>query len=237
MSSKPIDETRYKKLAGEAAADHLASGMVVGLGHGSTAVWAIRRLAELLWDGKLENIWAIPCSKQVESLAHSLRIPLTTLAEHPVIDLTIDGADEVDPRLNLIKGAGGALLHEKIIAQASRRELIVVDAGKLVPVLGSRGPLPVEVVPFGLRTQAEFLAGLGAKVALRENEAGDPYVSDEGNHIFDCDFGAIHDPARLAARLDGRAGIVGHGLFLGLASEVIVAGPAGIERIAPPDAP
>jgi ribose 5-phosphate isomerase A len=187
-------------------------------------------------------------SNAVAALARSLGIPLTTLAEVPVIDLTIDGADEVDPHLNLIKGGGGALLREKIVAQASRREVIVVDAEKLSPALGTRWAVPVEVFPFAWRSQQEYLKGLGARVTLRREQGaagggtggGAPFRTDEGNMILDCHFGPLPDPVALealAARLDGRAGVAGHGLFLGLASEVFVAGTAGVRRLTPPGAP
>ena len=151
--------------------------------------------------------------------------------EHPVVDLTIDGADEVDPDLNLIKGGGGALLHEKIVAQASRREIIVVDQAKLSPALGTLWPVPVEVVPFGYRSQAAYLESLGAKITLRQSNDGAPFETDQGNLILDCRFGPIPDPARLAVRLNRRAGIVEHGLFLGLATGIIVAGEQGIRYV------
>jgi ribose 5-phosphate isomerase A len=160
-----------------------------------------------------------------------LGIPLTTLDEHPVVDLAIDGADEVDPDLNLIKGGGGALLREKIVAQASRREIIVVDETKLSPALGTYWPVPVEIVPFGWHVQAAYLESLGAKPVLRLNDNGTPFETDQGNLILDTHFGPIPDPAQLAARLDGRAGIVEHGLFLGLVTDVIVAGADDIRHL------
>ena len=205
--------------------------MVVGLGHGSTAIFAVRRIARLLHEGRLRDIIGVPCSRQVEEDARRLGIPLTTLDEHPVIDLTIDGADEVDPDLNVIKGGGGALLREKIIAQASRREIIVVDESKLSPALGTHWPVPVEVAPFGWRSQAAFLDSLGAEVILRLNSDGSPFDTDQGNLILDCHFGPISDPAQLAARLNERAGIVEHGLFLGSATDVVVAGVEGVRHI------
>lgn len=221
------DLPRYKRQAAEEAAGFIESGMVVGLGHGSTAVFAVRRIGEFLKTGQLKEILGVPCSAQVEQEARQLGIPLTTLEEHPTLDITIDGADEVDPQLDLIKGAGGALLREKIVAQASCREIIVVDESKLAPVLGARRALPVEVVPFGWRTQAEYLQSLGARAVVRTKADGTFFATDQGNLILNCAFGPINQPAALAALLRERAGIVGHGLFLGLATDVIVAGPEG----------
>ena len=222
--------TRLKQEAAYRAVDYVESGMVLGLGEGSTAVWAVRRIAELYRDGKLRDIVGIPASAHMQSLAKSLGLPLSSLAEHPVIDLTIDGADEVDPQFNLIKGGGGALLREKIIAQASRREMIVVDDSKLVDTLGSNFPVPVEVVPFGWQVQAAFLESLGARVTQRQRD-GEPQKTDQGNLILDCDFGPIDQLGELANRIKGRTGIVEHGLFLDLASDVIVASAAEGARL------
>jgi ribose 5-phosphate isomerase A len=222
---------QLKQQTGRYAADFVESGMVVGLGHGSTAIFAVRRIAQLLREGQLREVVGVPCSRQVEEDARRLGIPLTTLDEHPIVDLTIDGADEVDPDLNVIKGGGGALLREKIVAQASRREIIVVDESKLSPALGTHWPVPVEVAPFGSRLQAAFLESLGAQPVLRQNTDGTPFKTDHGNLILDCNFGPISDPAQLAARLSGRAGIVEHGLFLGLATDVIVAGVEGVRHL------
>jgi ribose 5-phosphate isomerase A len=225
------DLLRYKQQAAEQAAEFIDSGMVVGLGHGSTAIFAVRRIAEFLKIGRLEAILGVPCSKEVEREARQLGIPLTTLEEHPVIDVTIDGADEVDPNLDLIKGAGGALLREKIVAQASRREIIVVDESKISPVLGTRRALPIEVVPFGWRTQTAYLQSLGARVSTRTNDDGSFFTTDQGNLILDCAFGPLVDPASLADDLSRRVGIVGHGLFLGLATDVLVAGAEGVRHL------
>ncbi|MCX7683089.1 MAG: ribose-5-phosphate isomerase RpiA [Anaerolineae bacterium] len=212
-----------KRRAAEYAVEFIAPGMVVGLGHGSTAIFAVRRIAELLQQGRLWDILGVPCSRQVEAEARALGIPLTSLEEHPVVDITIDGADEVDPALNVIKGGGGALLREKIVAQNSRREIIVVDESKLSPALGTKWAVPVEVLPFGWRTQASFLESLGAEVKVRQGEDGSVFKTDQGNLILDCHFGPIADPYALADRLNGRAGIVEHGLFLGLVTDVVVA--------------
>ncbi|QAA77306.1 MAG: Ribose 5-phosphate isomerase A [Candidatus Bipolaricaulis sibiricus] len=225
------DPDRFKRAAAEEAVSLVRSGMALGLGHGTTAHYALVKLAEIVRSGLLRDVVGVPCSTQVEAEARELGIPLTTLDEHPVLDLTIDGADEVDPALNLIKGGGGALLREKIVAQASRREAIVVDEGKLSPVLGTRCAVPVEVVPFGWRTQVPFLTALGGEVILRRGADGAPFRTDGGNLILDCRFGPISDPVALARALDGRAGIVGHGLFLRLATDLFVAGPAGVRHV------
>jgi ribose 5-phosphate isomerase A len=225
------DIVELKRMAAERAVEFIEPGMVVGLGAGSTAALAVQRIAQLLREGKLRDVVGVPCSIQVEAEARQLGIPLTTLEEHPAIDLTIDGADEVDPKLDLIKGGGGALLREKIVAQATRREIIVVDESKLSPALGTRWPVPVEVITFGWRSQAAYLESLGVRPTLRRNDDGTPYKTDQGNLVLDCDFGPISQPAQLAARLSGRAGIVEHGLFLGLATEVIVAGTEGIRHL------
>lgn len=220
-----------KQRAADEVLKYIQSGMIVGLGAGSTALLAVRGLAAMLARGELTGIKGIPCSRLIESEARRLGIPLTTLEDHPVVDLTFDGADEVDPALNLIKGGGGALLREKIVAQASRREIIIVDESKLSPVLGTHRAVPVEVSPFGWRTQATYLESLGARVSLRTDRKGRPFRTDQGNYILDSAFGPIRDPAGLAAAMDARTGIVAHGLFLGLASEVIVAGASGIRHL------
>jgi ribose 5-phosphate isomerase A len=219
---------RYKQQAAERAVAFVEPGMVLGLGAGSTALHALHRLADLLRQGQLRDVVGIPCSTEVAAEAQRLGVALTTLDERPAIDLTIDGADEVDPHMNLIKGGGGALLREKIVAQASRREIIIVDEEKLSPALGTRWALPVEVVPFGWRSQAAFLESLGARVTLRTGAGGSPYRTDQQNLILDCAFGPIAEPGALASRLSSRAGIVEHGLFLELATDLVVAGAAGV---------
>ncbi len=229
MASQTED---HKKAAAEAGAQLVESGMVVGLGHGSTALFAVRRLAELLGSGELNDIVGVPCSRFMEEEARRLGIPLTTLEHHPAVDMTIDGADEVDPDLNLIKGGGGALLREKIVAQASAREVIVVDEAKLAPALGTRWAVPVEVFEFGWRPTMEALTDLGAEVILRVTETGEPFRTDHRNLILDANFGPIEDAESLAARLDALAAVAGHGLFLGIATDVIVAGPGGVRHLA-----
>jgi ribose 5-phosphate isomerase A len=224
------DRDELKQAAGERAVEWIESGMVVGLGTGSTTVFAIRRLGELISSGQLAEIVGIPTSQESEVLANEVGIPLTTLADHPTIDLTIDGADEVDPAWNIIKGAGGALLREKVVAQASLREVIVVDDGKLVDQLGSTRALPVEVLQFAWKPEEEYLADLGAEAVVRRTSTGDVFVTDEGNWIFDCTFNGIADPERLAAQRSRRAGVVEHGLFLGLATDLVVASARGVEH-------
>jgi ribose 5-phosphate isomerase A len=226
-----VDTVQLKRQAAERAVEFVESGMVVGLGHGSTAIFAVRLIAQLLRSGKLRDILGVPCSSQVEKEAQQLSIPLTTLDENPVIDLTIDGADEVTSKLELIKGGGGALLREKIVAQASRREIIVVDESKLSPKLGTHCSVPVEVIPFGWRSQAAYLESLSARITRRKNANGTDFKTDQGNLILDCDFGPISHLKQLASNLNERAGIVEHGLFLGLATDLIVAGEQGVRHL------
>jgi ribose 5-phosphate isomerase A len=223
--------THLKRQAGEAAVTFVESGMVIGLGHGSTAIWALRLIAEKVRQGELRNLRAVPCSGKVAEDARQAGISLTDFDDIPAIDLTIDGADEVDAELNLIKGAGGALLREKIVAQASRREIIVVDRTKVVSQLGESRRLPVEIVPFGLASQLRYLESLGAEALLRRNKAGGLFHTDQRNFIADCAFGPLTAPAHLASALQNRAGLVGHGLFLGLATDLIVADENGVNHL------
>ncbi len=221
------DQNSLKRLAAERAVSFIESGMVVGLGHGSTSLLAVHELANRLKRGEVRDIVAIPCSPEIEAESRKLGIVITTLEDHPQIDLTVDGADEVDPHLNLIKGGGGALLREKIVAQASAREVIMVDESKLSTVLGTKWAVPVEVLEYGLRSQREFIESLGGKPALRGGSER-PFHTASGNFILDCDFGPINDPADLAAKLKQRTGIVEHGLFVGMATEVVVAAANGV---------
>lgn len=226
------DTTQLKQQAAYHAVSFVESGMVVGLGHGTTAIWAVRRLAERLEQGDLKDIFGIPVSKTVEQEALQLGIPLTTFAQHPVIDLTIDGADEVDPLLNLIKGGGGALLREKIVAQASRRNISIVDATKLSPALGTKFALPIEVIPFGWHSQLARLTELGATWTLRQQADGAPFVTDQGNHVLDGQFSApISDAYAIAHALEALATVVQHGLFLDLTTDLIVAEPTGVRHM------
>jgi len=219
-----------KQKAGSAAVDFVQSGMVVGLGTGSTAIWAVRRLAEMIHSKKLGDIVAVPTSAATEAEARKLKISLTSLEAHPSVDLAIDGADEVDAEMNLIKGGGGALLREKIVADASEREIIVVDGSKLSPRLGTRFALPVEVVPFAWCVEVSALESLGAHVLRRGGE--DPFLTDQRNFILDCDFGPIERPSELARRLDARPGVVAHGLFIDLATDLVVATERGVQHFA-----
>ncbi len=215
-----------KKQAAERAVEQIGSGMVVGLGTGSTAVYAVRAIGELLRNGRLTNIIAIPTSEATAALARECAIPLSTLNDHPIIDLTIDGADEIAPNLDLTKGLGGALLREKIVAAASKRNIIIADHTKLVEKLGSRAPIPVEVVGFAERPLTLFLESLGARVVRRPNKAGTaPFITDEHNLILDCHVAPLDDPAAFAQTVIGRPGVVEHGLFLGYATQAIVAMP------------
>jgi ribose 5-phosphate isomerase A len=206
-----------KQAAARAAAELVESGSIVGLGSGSTATYAIRFLGQRVREGL--KIVGIPTSQKTKQLAEQLGIPLSTLDEHPQIGIDIDGADEIDPQLNLIKGGGGALLREKIIASASRRFIVVGDSSKQVAHLG-KFPLPVEVIPFAQSLISKRIAGLGAQVSLRG--ADNPYVTDEGHHILDCKFGEIPDPPALAEKLRGIPGVVEHGLFIGMAELALV---------------
>ncbi len=222
---------QYKKEAAERAVELVQSGMVIGLGTGETATYAIRRIGALLRAGTLEDIEGVATSLATAAEAVRWGIPLLEESRATPTDITIDGADEIDPALNLIKGRGGALLREKIVAQTSRRVVIVADHSKLSPLLGTRSPLPVEVVPFGSRYQPEFLTRLmpQAQISFRL-VGGSPVRTDQGNFILDCVTGPIEQPEDLASRLQARAGVVAHGLFLGLATDVIVAGQSGIEH-------
>lgn len=224
-------QDELKQKAANRAVEYVDSGMVVGLGTGSTTEFAVKRIAERLKSADLKDIVGIPTSIRTQKLAGELNIPLCGLDDQPDIDVTIDGADEVDPDLNLIKGGGGALLREKVVAQASRRNIIIVDASKLSPCLGTHWALPIEVIPFAVKTEENFIKSLGASVTLRTEADGQPYKTDQNNFILDANLGEMADPNSIAARLDRRAGIVEHGLFLGLASDVIVAAEDSIRHL------
>lgn len=233
-SAKPDPQAALKKEAGEyAVSRYVRSGMTVGLGTGSTSIFAIRRIGEMLKSGELKNLVGFATSRASWDAAVELDIPMLTEDLPKNIDVTIDGADEVDPQLNLIKGGGGALLREKLVAQASAKEIIIVDESKLSPCLGTKHTLPVEVMHFGWRSQARFLQSLGAKYVIRQTASGEEYRTDQGNMILDCNFGPITDLTKLARALDARAGIIEHGLFLNLASVVIVASPSGVRELKP----
>jgi ribose 5-phosphate isomerase A len=223
-------QTLLKRQAGEKAAEYVKDGMVVGLGTGSTVEWTIRKLGERVADGL--DIIGIPTSVRSEVLAKELGIALSTLLEHPKIDLTIDGADEVDPNLNLIKGLGGALTREKIVAANSRDEIIVVDDSKLVELLGTKSPVPVEVIPFAWNTCKFKLEGLQPKPSpiLRKATEG-IYVTDNNNYILDCRFEKINEPLLIESKINNIPGVIENGLFLNLTSSVIVASLDGIKTL------
>jgi ribose 5-phosphate isomerase A len=209
-----------KEAAARASLAYLKDGQIVGIGSGSTVAHFIRLLGEQVKKGL--RIRGIPTSEHSGQEATKLGIALTTLDECQEIDVTVDGADEVDPQLRLTKGGGGALLREKIVASASKRLVIIADSTKRVPVLG-KFPLPVEVIKFAQAVVKKKIEAMGAQVALRRAANGDPYLTDENNHILDCHFGKIVDPDGLARQLSDTPGVVEHGLFIGMASVVLVA--------------
>lgn len=225
--SKTVRDAK-KQAAAHAAVQFVESGNVVGLGSGSTATFAIQFLAKRVRSGL--KILGIPTSKATRQLAEQLGIPLTTFDKNPVIDIDIDGADEIDPQLNLIKGGGGAMLREKVIASASKRFVVVAESVKLVPHLG-KFPLPVEVISFAEALVKRRIEALGAQVTLRKQKDGGVYVTDEGHHIFDCNFGQIDDPPALNAKLHEIPGVVEHGLFIGLAETAFVGKDGGVVQV------
>lgn len=223
-----IDQEAQKKAAALAAVEQVSDGMVVGLGTGSTAHYALIKLAERVRSGL--RITAIPTSEATAAMARDYDIPLTSFAEHVMAEITIDGADEVERRsLALIKGRGGALLREKIVASASDRVVIIVDQSKLVEQLGAQAPVPVEITPFGWEATSRKLQEMGAVPTLRSGPGGGVFVTDGGNYILDCAFGPIADPRALADRLATTVGVIESGLFVDMADQVIAAGPDGIE--------
>ena len=223
-----------KELAGRAAAKLVVAGNIVGLGTGSTAYFAVVALGERVRAGL--NVIGIPTSDATAELARAAGVPLSTLDQHPEIDITIDGADEIDPQLRLIKGGGGALLREKIIATASKKMVVVADSSKLVSALG-RFPLPVEIIPFASAVLEKKITALGARCKLRTRADGSAFVTDEGHHILDCSFGKIADPAALARALNGMPGVVEHGLFIGIAKIALVGKASTVAEIRPKSTP
>ena len=217
-----------KQAAAKAAVELIQSGQIVGLGSGSTATYFVRMLADRVRQGL--KILGIPTSHATRELAEQLGIPLTTFEAHREIDIDIDGADEIDPRLNLIKGGGGAFLREKIIASVSKRFVVIADSAKQVQTLG-KFPLPVEVVSFAQSLIAPRIEKLGANVALRLRAGGTPYITDEGHHILDCTFGTISDPPALAAKLREIPGVVEHGLFIGMAEMALIGRDGNVARL------
>lgn len=217
-----------KKIAGEKAADYVENGMALGLGTGSTVRYFVEKVGEMVQEGL--KVVGVPTSKSTEDLAKECGIPLTTLEETPTLDMSVDGADEVDPSLNLIKGMGGALLREKIVAVSSREFIVVVDDSKMVEKLGTKSPLPVEVAPFGWSSCKEWIAQLGSVPVLRLVE-GKPYVTDNQNYLLECKFGGIEDVYELDANLHKLPGVVETGLFLDMACKVVVGKESGAEVI------
>jgi ribose 5-phosphate isomerase A len=228
MMSHAIQQDSWKQLAGEVAAKLIEDGMVIGLGSGSTAVYLVYALARRIQAG-LSIVGAVPTSKATEELAGNLGIPLTDLDTHPELDLDIDGADEIDGQLGLIKGGGGALLREKIVAATAKRFIVIADITKQVRQLGLNMPLPVETIPFAVTPVRKRLEALGANVQLRQL-AGQVYVTDNSNVILDCTFpGGIADPPELESRIKRIVGVVETGLFLNMASQAIIGGPEGVK--------
>jgi len=214
-----------KKIAGEKAVEYIEDGMIIGLGTGSTVEYMLKKLSELVKDGL--DIKGIPTSMHTRKIAKEYKIPVTTLEENPKVDLTIDGADEVDSNLNLIKGGGGALTREKIIAYHSKKEIIVIDESKIVKALGIDFPLPVEVLKFGWSSTKKTLGEFGCDIELRRI-VDEPYMTDNSNYILDCDFERIEDPEQLEKDLNCIPGVVENGLFIGLVDEVIVGSKQGV---------
>jgi ribose 5-phosphate isomerase A len=219
-----------KQSAGRAAAKLVRDGDIVGLGTGSTAYFAILALGERVKAGL--KIIGIPTSVRTGDLARSVGIPLGTLDEHPEIDITIDGADEIDRKLNLIKGGGGALLREKVVASATKKMIVVADSSKVVLTLG-KFPLPVEVISFARTVVERKIVALGASPKLRTQPDGSAFLTDNGNQILDCSFEKIADPSALALALSDTAGIVEHGLFIGLAKLALVGFSDRVEQLQP----
>ena len=217
-----------KRNAADAALKYVKSGMVLGLGTGSTALLFLDGVARLISAGA--DLKGVPTSFATADAAKQRGIPLTSLEEFPRLDLCVDGADEVDPKLDLIKGLGGALLREKIVAWASKRFVVIVDESKLVPHLGTNAPVPVEVHPFGWKNASLALEELGAQVELRKR-GGETVRTDNGNHILDARFGPLKAAPKLAMAISAIPGVVGHGLFLDMADAVLVGSAKGVRTL------
>lgn len=218
----------FKRQAGKFAADLAGPGQAIGLGHGSTALTVPPYLGARRLRGELAGTVFVPATYAMAEALRRHDLTVCGLDDRPVLDLVIDGADAIDGNLDCIKGGGGALLFEKILAQAARRLVLVADAGKLVSRLGSDHLLPVEIIPFALAPERRFLEEMGGNPILRLRPDGDPVRTERGNVLCDCAFGPLDDPAALAAELDGRAGVAGHGLFVGLAEMAVIGGPDGV---------
>lgn len=234
MTEPATDRERLKRETARRALEEVESGMRLGLGTGSTAAHFVDLLGDALERGDLTDLVGVPTSIRTAEQAEGRGIPLGSLHETAPLDLTVDGADEIDPELRLVKGLGGAHLREKMVAEASRRMVVVADDSKLVDRLGEKAPLPVEVVPFAWRAHLPFLEWLGAEPTLRSagSENDDPYVTDNGNLVLDCRFpDGIDDPDAVEDALRSRTGVVASGLFLGLATAAVVAGADGVRVI------
>ena len=221
-----MNTEHQKKIAAEKATEEVKNGMVIGLGTGSTVYYALLKLGEMIQDGL--NIIGIPTSEGTEKIATEQNIPLTTLAKHPTIELTIDGADEVDAHLNLIKGGGAALVREKIIANASNRIVIVVDESKVSQVLGSTFALPVEIIKFGWEATQREVDKVCGKSDLRGG-IDNPLITDNGNYILDCNFAGIPEPEKVELQLNNIPGVVENGIFVDRVDKVIIGTPNGIK--------
>ena len=230
----PAETDALKRAAAARALESVRDGMVLGLGTGSTIRFFLDLLGERVRAGKVTGIVGVPTSRRTAEIARGHGIRISRLRSQPRLDLTVDGADEVDPRGDLIKGLGGALLREKIVAQASDRFIVIVDESKVVERLGTRSPLPVEVTRFGSSRHQAFVAALGAEVTLRRTADGSRYVTSNGNYILDARFPeGIDDPVALDGALRARAGIVEHGMFLGMTTRALVAASGGVRAIEP----
>lgn len=219
-----------KEKAAKKALTFVKSGMTLGLGTGSTTAYFVDMLGEKVSSGELEDIRGVPTSKETEERARRWGIPITTLSEHPVLDLAVDGADEVDPALNLIKGLGRALLREKIVEVHAKQFIVIVDESKMVARLGTRDALPIEILPFEAEAHIHWLNTLGCRAKLWLEDNGSPVVTDNGNYLVKCWFEeGIPDAYSLAQALSTRPGIVEHGLFLDMATEIIIAKEDGVE--------
>lgn len=223
------DSESLKRAVGERAVEWIEDGMVVGLGTGSTVRHLLDVIGERRAEGQLQSIVGVPTSEDTRIRATRLGIPLGDLASHPRLDIALDGADEFDPSLDLIKGLGGALLREKLVAVASRSFIALVDESKRVPKLGTRAPVPVEIDPYSVGIQFDFLTGLGCEPRLRKDAQGRDFQTDGGHLIIDCYFpDGLADAEAIALELDRRPGVMEHGLFLGFAERVLVAGGDGV---------
>lgn len=218
-----------KRKSAERAVEFVKSGMVLGFGSGSTFKYVLHVIAEKLNSGELKNIVGVSSSESTEKLANELNIPTSTLSNNPSLNLTIDGADEVDAKLNLIKGGGAAHLREKVIVQASKQFIIIVDESKVSKYLGEKWAVPIEVIKMAVDVETEFLKSLGAEVKQRIDIEGNLLITDEGNYILDANFGVMKNPKKVARKLEKRAGIVEHGLFINMADYVVVARKDEIE--------